>query len=201
MRSMVVASAGAAVLLLAWAGPLPRLVPGSFAAHMSLHMAVVGIAVPILALGLAPALLRRGHMPPPLVLPIAASLADLVVVWLWHAPALHHASRMVSLILVLEQASFAAVALLIWLVALTGPHLAGALTLFFTSMHMTLLGALLALAPRPIYDGHGDGNWLGLDALADQQVGGVVMLAIGGIIYLGGGLALAARVLNRPKSA
>ena len=163
---------------------------------MTLHMTVVGIGVPLLAIGLAPGLLRRGPLPLPLVLPIAASLLDLVVVWLWHVPALHHASRTEPLALALEQASFASVALLVWLVAFTGPPLAGALSLFFTSMHMTLLGALLGLAPRVTYEGHGADTWLGLTPLADQQVGGVIMLAVGGVIYLGGGLALVARVLR-----
>ena len=102
--------------------------------------------------------------------------------------------------LVLEQASFFSVALLLWVLALSGPPLTGALTLFFTSMHMTLLGALLGLAPRAIYSGHHHAEgWLGLAPLLDQQVGGVVMLAVGGVVYLAGGLALTARAL-RPSS-
>jgi putative membrane protein len=196
MSERLLAIAGAAILLFAWAGPLPGLVPGSFAAHMTLHMTVVGIGVPVFAFGIALWLKRRGELPLPRILPIAASLLDLVVVWLWHVPALHHASRTEPLILGLEQLSFAAASFLVWLVALTGPTLAGALTLFFTSMHMTLIGALLGLAPRVIYGGHSAASWLGLTPLADQQVGGVIMLAIGGIVYLGGGLALAARVLR-----
>ncbi len=191
--------AGALVLLLAWAGPLPGLVPTSFAAHMWLHMLVVGVAVPLLAAALAPRLAITSA----LALPIVVSLLDFVVVWGWHAPALHHASRSAPLVLAMEQASFFAISLLVWLVALSGRDrgnaaLGGAMALFFTSMHMTLLGALLGLAPRPLYAGHhaGDG-WLGLSPLADQQVGGVVMLAIGGVVYLAGGLVLMARVLRR----
>ena len=191
--------AGALVLLLAWAGPLPGLVPTSFAAHMWLHMLVVGVAVPLLAAALAPRLAITSA----LALPIVVSLLDFVVVWGWHAPALHHASRSAPLVLAMEQASFFAISLLVWLVALSGRDrgnaaLGGAMALFFTSMHMTLLGALLGLAPRPLYAGHhaGDG-WLGLSPLADQQMGGVVMLAIGGVVYLAGGLVLMARVLRR----
>jgi putative membrane protein len=51
-----------------------------------------------------------------------------------------------------------------------------------------------------MYEGHADSSWLGLKPLDDQHVGGVIMLAIGGVIYLGGGLALTARVL-RPVRA
>jgi putative membrane protein len=193
-RALVIA--GMVVLVAAWTGPLPWLVPGSFAAHMLLHMSVVGVGVPLLAIGLAP----RLHMSTAgLTWPIVVSVLDLIVVWGWHAPYLHHLSRSEPLMLALEQASFAGAALLVWFIAFSGPPLAGAMTLFFTSMHMTLLGALIGLATRPIYPGHDHGaGWLGLSAIDDQHVGGVVMLAIGGIVYLGGGLVLAARAL-RPR--
>lgn len=191
---------GAAVLVWAWTGPLPGHVPHSFAAHMALHMAVVGVGVPLLAAGLAPALTGTRLMRSQLFWPVAISLADLVVVWGWHAPKLHEAARMSPAVLALEQAMFAAVALLVWLVALGSARgrraeaaLAGALTLFFTSMHMTLLGALIGLATRPVYD-----HAHGLDPVADQQIGGAIMLVIGGVIYLAGGLTLTARVL-RPR--
>ena len=205
MTPRLVSLLGLALLLLAWAGPLPRFVPESFAAHMALHMGVVGIAIPILAAGIAPMVADHPWLRSQLALPIAVSLFDLVVVWGWHMPALHHASRSSVWALALEQASFALASLLVWVLALASPRgrraqaaLAGALTLFFTSMHMTLLGALIGLAPRPVYSGHSHHNGFGLSEMADQQVGGVIMLAIGGIIYLWGGLALVARALKRP---
>jgi putative membrane protein len=68
---------------------------------------------------------------------------------------------------------------------------AGVIALLVTSMHMTLLGALLALAPRPLYHAHAAA------ALADQHLGGALMLAIGGIVYLGGGVALAATLVRQ----
>jgi putative membrane protein len=194
MKGRALIAAGLAVLAFAWLGPLPHWVPHSFAAHMLLHMTVVGIGVPLVAIGIASRARSLGGSA--MALPIAASVLDLVVVWLWHAPFLHSASRSEPWVLALEQASFAGVALVLWLVAFTGPRLSGAITLFFTSMHMTLLGALLGLANRPIYSADHHGSLWGLDALADQEVGGVVMLAIGGVIYLGGGLILAARGLQ-----
>ena len=202
MSARLVGLAGLAVLAFAWAGPLPRLVAQSFAAHMWLHMLVVGIAVPLLAAALAPRLAVAGS----LALPIIVSILDFIVVWGWHAPLLHHASRTDPLFLVLEQASFFAISLLVWLVALAGADrgnaaLGGAMALFFTSMHMTLLGALLGLAPRPLYAGHHSGDgWLNLSPMADQQLGGVIMLAVGGVVYLVGGLTLMARVLRRTAS-
>lgn len=195
--------AGAVVLVWAWAGPLPGHVPHSFAAHMALHMAVVGIGVPLLAAGMAPALSGTRLMRSQLGLPLAISLADLVVVWGWHAPKLHEAARASPAVLALEQAMFAGIALLVWLVALGSADgrraeaaLAGALTLFFTSMHMTLLGALIGLSNRPVYD-----HAHGADPVMDQQIGGAIMLVIGGVIYLAGGLTLTARVLRRKAPA
>lgn len=191
---------GLVVLALAWAGPLPHLVPASFAAHMALHMSVVGIGVPLVAIGLAANAGRIAFLRDPRVLPLVVSLLDLVVVWGWHAPALHHASRSEPLILAIEQASFAGVTLVIWLVAFTGPALLGALCLFFTSMHMTLLGALLGLVQRPSFTGHAHGTALSLGPLEDQQLGGVIMLAVGGVVYLAGALTLVARALRRSPS-
>lgn len=197
-------TAGLLVLALAWAGPLPGMVAGSFAAHMTLHMTVVGIGVPLLAAGIGPYVAQRNWLRSQIALPIAVSILDLVVVWGWHAPALHHASRTLPWALAAEQLSFAVVSMLVWLVALSSTSetrrsaaLAGAMALFFTSMHMTLLGALIGLAPRPIYGDHLHHATGGLPALADQQLGGVIMLAIGGVIYLAGGLLLMARVLQR----
>ncbi|WP_316356037.1 cytochrome c oxidase assembly protein [Devosia sp.] len=196
--------AGIAVLLLAWVGPLPGMVAGSFAAHMTLHMTVVGIGVPLLAAGIGPYMARHNWLRSQVALPIAVSILDLVVVWGWHAPALHHASRTLPLALAVEQLSFALVSMLVWLIALSSTTqtrrsaaLAGAMALFFTSMHMTLLGALIGLAPRPVYGDHLHHAIGDLPALADQQLGGVIMLAIGGVIYLAGGLMLMARVLQR----
>ena len=86
------------------------------------------------------------------------------MVWTWHAPSLHAAARASSAVMALEQACFLVAGLVVWLSAFgrgRGPARAvwagGILALFLTSMHMTLLGALLALSPRPLYHAHGAG--------------------------------------------
>src|SRR3546814_18505574 len=78
---------------------------------------------------------------------MAAMLAELVVVWGWHLPLLHHAARSSTAALAAEQASFLAVGLALWLSVLGGraaqrhARLAGGVVaLLLTSMHMTLLG-------------------------------------------------------------
>ena len=177
--------AGIIVLVLAWAGPLPGLVQSSFAAHMALHMLVTGVAAPLLAAGLAPQVVRRGGV----AIPVMASLLDFAVIWGWHAPALHEAARTGATVLAMEQASFLVVSVTVWVVALAAPPLIGMLELLFTSMHMVFLGALIGLAPRAKYHDHGQ-------ALVDQQVGGAIMLGVGGVVYLAGGLWIAANLLR-----
>jgi putative membrane protein len=74
--------------------------------------------------------------------------------------------------------------------------------LLLTTMHMTLLGALIALAPRALYDTHGFAlQGLALTPLEDQQMAGVVMLALGGVSYLAGGVWLLARLLRGSATA
>ncbi len=183
------ALAGVTILAAAWLGPLPRLAEGSFLAHMALHMAVVALAAPLLALAL------RARLP--VWAAVAASLVEMAVIWVWHAPGPHSAARTTDLGLAAEQLSFLGAAFLVWLAALSAPALAGAAALFFTSMHMTLLGVAVALARSPICRVETAGGPLfGLDPLADQEAGGILMLALGGAIYAGAGLALAGRALK-----
>ena len=98
---------GLALLLLAvlWIGPLPARAETSFAAHMVLHMGVVALAAPLLAFslgrsGLLPASAATGRF----VLP--AALLEFLLIWGWHAPALHDAARQHVGLFALEQGSF-----------------------------------------------------------------------------------------------
>ena len=168
---------------------------------MTLHIAVVAVAAPLLALGLAGGRLDPVRRAPTVFPPIPASMVELVAVWAWHAPALHHLARHSAAGLVVEQLSFLGSGLLVWLAAFGGDprHRAerratGIIALLLTFMHMTLLGALLALSPRPLY-----GHSAGLDAavaLREQHLGGAIMLLAGGFSYLCGGLWLTAGLLK-----
>ncbi|MGJ7043824.1 putative membrane protein [Shinella sp. BE166] len=171
---------------------------GSFTVHMVAHMGIVAVAAPLIAYGLGG---TQGDPPAGLawVTPMLASLVELAVVWFWHVPVLRataDASRALTLV---EQASFLAAGLLLWITCLRpgDGRLAGTIGLLFTSMHMTLLGVLLALAPRPLYgDGAVSCFGIPLSAAADQQIGGVVMLMVGALAYLAGGVALLAGLLR-----
>ena len=196
--------AGVAVLASAWFGPLPDLARQSFAAHMSMHMAVVAVAAPVLALALSGSTADPARAMPRLFAPLPASIFELVVVWAWHAPALHHAARQQTWALILEQTSFLAAGLLLWIAACGGDRAQrrfrrgpGVVALLFTSMHMTLLGALFAMANRPLFI-HGADAPTAASLLSDQHLGGAIMLLVGGGAYLVGGLYLTAGLLRAP---
>jgi putative membrane protein len=191
---------GLLALAAVWLGPLPQLARHAFSAHMTMHMGVVAVAAPILAVGVAGGRLDLVRHAPRLFAPIPASVVELIVVWAWHAPALHHAARHGTAGLATEQGTFLLAGLFVWLSAFGDTRrgrnrsAAGIVGLLLTSMHMTLLGALLALTPRPLY-AHVDG-FAGFTPLEDQHLGGVIMLLVGGLSYLLGGLWLTAGLLR-----
>ena len=53
MKRTVPLILGLFVLAGIWLGPLPRLAGQAFSAHMAMHMGIVAIAAPLLALGIA----------------------------------------------------------------------------------------------------------------------------------------------------
>jgi putative membrane protein len=176
--------AGSILLIFLWGLLLPFSDRASFTIHMIAHMGVVARW--------------------PWFTPVVASVVELLAVWAWHIPALRALSESVPLIAALEQATFLAAGLALWLSCLggveagrDGRRMAGAFGLLFTSMHMTLLGALLALSPRPLY-GLGEVTCFGvtLSPVVDQQAGGVIMLLVGAAVYLAGGVSLLATTLN-----
>lgn len=195
--------AGIGLLAVLWLVPWPG--RHSFAMHMAVHMGVVAVAAPLLAAAIAngpldPARRRpRGWMAAAWW-PLFASAVEFVVVWGWHVPGLHLLARHEPFAYVLEQVSFLGAGVLLWLAALGQGAAgnreragAGALALLLTATHMTLLGVLLATANRVLY-AHGSAM---AGALWDQQLGGVLMLAIGGVAYLAGALVLLLRLLDR----
>lgn len=187
----------------AWLSGLPALAGHAFYAHMTMHMVVVAVAAPCLALAIAGHARDPVRAYPRLFPPVPISLIELVVVWVWHAPALHHFARHEQIGVIIEQATFLLSGVLVWLSAFGGDPLqraertgAGIAALLLTSMHMTILGALLALSPRALY-AHGDGE---MSALEDQHLGGAIMLIAGGIVYLAGGLVLTMQLLKRREA-
>lgn len=63
------------------------------------------------------------------------------------------------------------------------------LCLFATSVHGTLLGALLTVAPRPLY--------VYVGPVEDRQLAVLIMWMPAGMVYAGAGLALCGRWISR----
>lgn len=202
-RPPLVLALGLALLAIVWLGPLPALAPQAFFAHMLMHVGVVALAAPLIALGLCNTRLDPVRRWPAPFAPLPASLLDLVVIWAWHSPALHHLARHEPRTMLLEQGMFLAVSLLVWLSAFGGDHrrraAGGIAALLLTSSHMSLLGALLATSPRALYEHALAHQPFGLNALEDQQLGGVLMLFGAGSAYMVGALWLLAGLLRRRR--
>ncbi len=177
------------LLAAAWLLPLDHLL-GHFPGHMLRHALLVAVVPPLLVLGW-PRL--AGGLA---IAALPATVLEALLVWAWHLPALHLWARSEATAMVLEQASFLGAGYLVWASAMArGQRLAGAGALLLTSMHMTLLGALLVLATRDLYSAGNAGD------PAAQQLGGIIMLAIATPAYLVGGLFLVARHLDDRSTA
>ncbi len=184
--------------------------------HMAAHMGAVAVAAPLLSLPPRRKSTRAGPSIGPRAFevlafglrgydggaggPLAWATVEFVVVWAWHAPVLRMLADMYPAVALIEQAMFLGVGIGLWRAAIAHPA-GGVAALLLTSMHMTLLGALIGLAPRPLYAMMAMHPAPGLDALADQQLGGVVMLVVGGAAYCLGGLALLGTMLRERAAA
>jgi putative membrane protein len=129
---------------------------------------------------------------------LAAFTVHGLALWLWHAPVLFEAALRNEGMHALQHASFLAAGLLYWTSLLRGGVVgsgagrgAAVLSLFATTMHTGILGALLTLGTTPWYAAYGDAAaaW-GLTPIEDQQLAGLVMWVPGGFVYTGVALAL-----------
>jgi putative membrane protein len=218
-RQVLAFAAGWAVTAAALVGPLDALGARLFVAHMVQHEALMIVAAPlfVVARPLAawtwalPPSWRRGaggafHHPawrrPWLVAtaPLGAWALHALALWVWHVPRLFDAALFDDGIHALQHLSFFGAALLYWWSVLGDATRRGGgaalLSLFTTMVHTSALGALLALSPAPWYAGYAGVPALGLDALEDQQLGGLVMWVPAGLAYVACGLAVAARGLR-----
>lgn len=129
--------------------------------------------------------------------PLVAWGLHVAVLWGWHLPAAYQAALANPVVHIAEHVSFVATAWLLWLVVLAhlrGRPVAGraaagpgwaVLLVFVTAMQGNALGAVLTLAPAPLYPEQvlGAPAW-GLTALADQQLAGLIMWVPGDVLYL-----------------
>ena len=217
-RAQALAFAGGmAALAVALLSPLHALGETLLAAHMAQHGLLVAVAPPLLLLGrpgaafawALPAGWRRAVFGAPawrfltrvsgaLARPLPAAALHGLALWGWHAPAAFDAAVASHAVHALEHAAFLGTALLFWqavLDARTGRRVGQALGAnVATLVHGGLLGALITLAPFPLYRWyHGRSALWGLSALEDQQLAGLLMWVPMSAVYLAAGLMLASR--------
>lgn len=161
---------------LLYLSPLCALSAALFSARAVHHAALVAGIAPLLALAF-PAQSARGLWP--------ALTLSTAVLWAWHLPAAYAFGVVGAAPYWGMQASLLGTAVLFWRAALAAPAGEAGLALLFGALQMGMLGALLTFAARPIYGVHltTTGPY-GLDPLADQQLGGLVMWVPGALPWL-----------------
>lgn len=191
---------GLVVLVVALMSPLDALGDEYlFSMHMVQHMLIGVVAPPLLLLGVP-----RWMIEPPLrwkplrrtlrVLahPVPAFGLISLDLWLWHVPALYDATLTNEAIHIFEHLTFIAFGLIFWLPILSPTPLIprisrpfAVLYLFGACQPMVALGALLTFATSPFYAPYvaAPRIW-GLDPVADQQFGGLIMWLPTTIPYL-----------------
>ncbi len=192
---------GMGILCATWLGPLPALARTAFSPGMITHLSVVALAGPLIGYGLALCAGAEIQTRRALSFLVIVLLCDMVVVLGWHLPAFHDAAARSWLVFACEQVTFLGVSIVVWYLAFANRQVeaAGALVLFMIFMHMTILGCVLAIAPRLLYDPEVCRGAFGLTPLEDQRLGGVLMASWGAGAYLFGALVLLYRVIRRSE--
>lgn len=193
---------GLAVLVVALISPLDLLSEQLAAAHMVQHMLVMVVAAPLLVVGAPWLVCLWGFSPTSRRAlgrvwarwgwarqvwrvgwnPVAVWAGYAAVTWCWHLPWLYDAAVRHLWVHDLQHLSFLASACLFWrllfdpLGRLCLPPGLGVLFLFTTTLHTTVLGVLMTLAPSPWYSVYAQTTTLWeLSPLEDQQLAGLIM--------------------------
>lgn len=207
-------------LALVTASPVADWSERLFSTHMAQHLALMLIAAPLLVaarttpIALAAvagaarvAWLRAlGRIGRRLLAPLVIWLAFNGLFLLWHLPGLYAAALRHDGIHALEHVSFFLSAYAFWSLVMA-PAGRGALgygaRLFFVvsaALLSGLPGALIALSSRPLYASDPQAAaCLGLTALDDQQLAGLVMWIPGGLAYIAAALALLLRWMREAE--
>lgn len=201
---------GVLVLFLALTSPIDYYSDLLSAVHMIQHMLLMGVAAPLLVLG-APGVAMPWALPLGLRRrigrwtnagrvgrgmaylfwqPVTMCLLFAVVLWIWHLPVLYEATLHDDLFHDFQHFSFVVVACLFWRVLLDPvsrlrmSRMGAVFYLFVTTLHATLLGVFMALAPTVWYPTYiGRTETFSLQAIEDQQLAGLIMWMPACMIY------------------
>jgi putative membrane protein len=165
---------------------------GPLSTHMAIHIAVMNIAAPIIAIALF-----RWNLAPRSGSLWVAGAVQLLVLIAWHIPPLHQALAVSSVLASVTGSVLLLSSIVFWL-ALTA-HAADApwqamLALLLTGKVACLMGGVLVFAPRALY---ATTHHAAAGALADQQLAGLLMLALCPLSYVVAGITIAAQMMMR----
>jgi cytochrome c oxidase assembly factor CtaG len=124
----------------------------------------------------------------------SATVIHGVAIWGWHLPFLFDAAVTNAAMHRLQHLSFFATAILFWwAVVWKSDYGAAAWHMFLTMLYTSILGALMALAPRVFYIAQTQtaSAW-GLTPLEDQQLAGMIMWVPAGTIYAAAAMTMLA---------
>ncbi len=187
------------LLSLALMSPLCNLSVALFSARAAQHIIIAFVAAPLIALSGAPAAAaqrlrqllgcpRQSHSGITPALPWIFAL----VFWFWHMGAPYDLTLKNNAVYWLMQLSIIVSSIGLWhaLASEEASHGLGFMSAsLFTGFHLSLLGALLTLSGMSWFKAHQLTTWVwGISPLEDQQYGGALMWAAGGILL--GGLTI-----------
>ena len=134
---------------------------------------------------------------------VGATLAFTLAIWFWHAPGPYDATFASPLVYWLMHVTVIGSAFLVWAVLLDPSRQRAVATLAagaFSTLQMTFLGALITMAPRPLYAPHALTTYAwGLTPSSDQQLGGLIMWVPGCSIFLAVTLYTLAKSMAEPS--
>src|SRR2546425_7855271 len=196
-RYLVAWLAGLVVVAVALLSPVAALDAELFWVHMVQHELFIFAAPPLFLAGAIPFLTPRalptvvGRLVRPLARPLVALSGSTAVLWLWHAPTAYDLALAREPVHRLEHLSLLGVYLVYWrpLMRTGGPFpvlrsgASRALYLLAGGTQSAVLGALLAFAGTPYYRHYmATASAWGFTPLADQALGGAVMLFSGAAV-------------------
>lgn len=217
-------AAGWLTIAVALVSPVAWLSEILFSVHMTQHMLLMLVAAPLLAFGQpllawlwaldrgrrervagacrGPGVMRIWHL---LTAPLAVFLLQGTALWIWHLPALYELALRHDSVHAAQHLSFVVAGSLFWWAMVHGRYgrmgygLA-VLYVFLTAVHSGALGALLTVAPTPWYGAYvRQADAWRVDALADQQLAGLLMWVPAGVVFIVFGLALFAAWLGEAE--
>jgi putative membrane protein len=193
-----------------------------FSAHMTQHEILMLVTAPLMVLGRPfivtlwaltpktrakiPAFVKAVQRPWSIISgPLTVLVLHAAVLWIWHLPVFYEAALHNEPLHVFQHLGFFLTAALFWWALIHGRYGrlgygVGVLYVFATAMHTQLLGALLTFGSHTWYPTHAARtNAIGMHAVQDQQLAGILMWIPFGVVFVLVALALFAAWLGEAE--